>query len=43
MELIKGLTPDKSAESLGGSVNLKTRSTLNMKEKRRFTYNFSAE
>jgi len=42
MELIKGLTPDKSAESLGGSVNMKTRSTLNMKENRRFTYNFSA-
>ncbi len=42
LELIKGLTPDKSAESLGGSVNLKTRQTLNMKEKRRFTYNFSA-
>jgi TonB-dependent receptor len=41
MELIKGLTPDKSAESLGGSVNMKTRSTLNMKENRRFTYNFS--
>ncbi len=41
MELIKGLTPDKSAESMGGSVNLKTRSTLSMKEKRRFTYNFS--
>lgn len=41
LELIKGLTPDKSAESLGGSVNLKTRSTLNMREKRRFTYNFS--
>jgi len=41
MELIKGLTPDKSAESLGGSVNMKTRSSLTMKERRQFTYNLS--
>ena len=42
VEVIKGQTPDKSADSLGGMVNLKTRSTLSMSEKRRFTYNFSA-
>jgi TonB-dependent receptor len=40
MEMVKGLTPDASADSLGGNLNLKTRSTLNMKEKRRV--NFSA-
>ena len=42
MELIKGHLPDKPADSLGGTLNLKTRSTLGMAEKRRFTYNFSA-
>ncbi|MBI4624304.1 MAG: TonB-dependent receptor [Verrucomicrobia bacterium] len=42
MELVKGHTPDKGADSLGGTVNLKTRSALNMKEKRRFTYSFTA-
>ncbi|MBI4624080.1 MAG: TonB-dependent receptor [Verrucomicrobia bacterium] len=41
VEVIKGQTPDKSADSLGGMVNLKTRSTLSMNEKRRITYNFS--
>ncbi len=41
LELIKGHTPDKGADSLGGTVNFKTRSTFSMKEKRRFTYNFS--
>ena len=38
MEMIKGLTPDASADSLGGNLNLKTRSTLNMKEKRRLNF-----
>lgn len=38
VEVIKGLTPDTGADSLGGIVNLKTRSPLNMKEKRRITY-----
>ena len=38
VELVKGLTPDKSADSLGGAINLKSRSTLSMKEKRRFSY-----
>lgn len=42
MELIKGHLPDKPADSLGGTLNLKSRSTLGMAEKRRFTYNFSA-
>jgi TonB-dependent receptor len=41
LELTKGHTPDKEAGSLGGTVNLKSRSSLNMKEKRRITYNFS--
>ena len=41
MELIKGHLPDKPADSLGGTLNLKTRSTLGMAEKRRVTYNFS--
>ncbi len=39
VELIKGHTPDKGADSLGGTINFKTRSTLAMKEKRVFTYN----
>jgi len=42
LELTKGHTPDKEAGSLGGTVNLKSRSSLSMKEKRRITYNFSA-
>ena len=42
LELIKGHTPDKGAEGLGGAVNFKSRSPLSMKEKRRITYNFSA-
>jgi iron complex outermembrane recepter protein len=40
VELIKGHTPDKEASSLGGTTNFKTRSPLNMKEKRRIAYNF---
>ncbi len=42
LELVKGHRPDKNADSLGGTVNLKSRSTLSMKEKRRMTYSFSA-
>ncbi|HEY1107114.1 MAG TPA: TonB-dependent receptor, partial [Opitutaceae bacterium] len=42
LELTKGHTPDKEAGSLGGTVNLKSRSPLSMKEKRRITYNFAA-
>ena len=41
MELVKGHTPDKGADSLGGTLNMRTRSTLTMKEKRRITYNAS--
>jgi iron complex outermembrane receptor protein len=38
LELIKGHTPDKGADSLGGTLNMKTRSPLNLSEKRRITY-----
>ena len=41
LELIKGHTPDKGADSLGGTINLKSRSPLSMREKRRVTYNAS--
>jgi len=40
LELIKGHTPDKGADSLGATINLKTRSPLSMREKRRINYNF---
>lgn len=42
LEVIKGHTPDKGADSLGGTVNFRTRSPLSMKEKRRINYNISA-
>ena len=42
IELTKGQLPDKSAESLGGMINLKTRSALSMREKRRIDYNVAA-
>jgi len=38
LEVIKGHTPDQEADSLGGTINLKTRSPLSMAEKRRITY-----
>jgi TonB-dependent receptor len=41
LEVIKGHTPDKGADSLGGTINLKTRSPLAMKEKRRVNYSIS--
>ena len=41
LELIKGHTPDKGADSLGGTINFKSRSTFSMREDRRTTYNFS--
>ncbi|MBI5766500.1 MAG: TonB-dependent receptor [Verrucomicrobia bacterium] len=41
LELIKGHLPDRPADSLGGTINLKSRSPLAMKEKRRLTYNFA--
>ena len=42
LELIKGHTPDRPADSLGGTINLKSRSPLSMREKRRITYNLAA-
>jgi len=42
LELIKGHTPDKGANSLGGTVNLKTRSPFKMRERRRINYSLSA-
>jgi TonB-dependent receptor len=42
LEVIKGHTPDKGADSLGGTINLKTRSPLSMSERRRLTYSASA-
>ena len=42
MELIKGQTPDKGADSLGGTINLKSRSPLSLKEKRRVSYSAGA-
>ena len=41
VELIKGQTPDKGAASMGGTLNLKTRSALSMADKRRLTYSFA--
>ncbi|WP_414661905.1 TonB-dependent receptor [Horticoccus sp. 23ND18S-11] len=41
VEIIAGQTPDKRADSLGGQLNLKTRSPLAMSEKRRTTYTMS--
>ena len=39
IEVVAAQTPDKRADSLGGQVNLRTRSPLAMKEKRRINYN----
>ncbi len=41
VEIIAGQTPDKRADSLGGQLNLKTASPLNMRDKRRTTYTAS--
>ncbi|MBL9185904.1 MAG: TonB-dependent receptor [Opitutaceae bacterium] len=41
LELTKGHTPDKEAGSIGGTINLKSRSPLGMKEKRRLSYSSS--
>ncbi len=41
LEVISAQTPDKVANAMGGQINLKTRSPLAMKERRRFTYNLS--
>lgn len=42
IEVTKSPTPDMPADSLGGAVNLKTRSSLNLKEKRRVSYRAAA-
>ncbi|MCX6951755.1 MAG: TonB-dependent receptor [Verrucomicrobia bacterium] len=39
LELTKGQRPDMPVDSLGGSVNFKTRSPLSMREKRRVVFN----
>jgi iron complex outermembrane receptor protein len=39
LELTKGQRPDMPVDSLGGSVNFKTRSPLSMREKRRLVFN----
>jgi TonB-dependent receptor len=39
IEIVAAQTPDKRADSLGGQLNLRTRSPLAMKEKRRINYN----
>ncbi|PAW63199.1 MAG: hypothetical protein B9S34_14790, partial [Opitutia bacterium Tous-C1TDCM] len=42
LELVKGHTPDKGADSLGGTINLRSRSPLSLRERRRTTYSFIA-
>ncbi len=42
LELTKGQTPDRWVDSLGGSINFKTRSPLSMRDKRRITFNATA-
>jgi iron complex outermembrane recepter protein len=42
LELTKGHRPDTGAASLGGTINLKTRSPLTMREKRRTTYSLTS-
>src|SRR5688572_4376065 len=41
LELTKGHRPDQNADSLGGTLNLKTRSPFSMREKRRTNYSFT--
>lgn len=38
IEIISGQLPERSADAIGGSLNLKTRSTFSMREKRRISY-----
>lgn len=42
LELIKGQTPDQGADSMGGRINFKTRSPLNMREDHRTNYSLTA-
>ncbi len=43
LEVVKAPTPDLDADSIGGAVNMKTKSILGMKEKRRFNYRIGAK
>lgn len=43
IEVTKAATPDMDADSLGGNINMKTRSPLSMREKRRMIYRFGAK
>ncbi|MFM9091611.1 MAG: TonB-dependent receptor, partial [Verrucomicrobiota bacterium] len=43
IEVTKAATPDLDADSLGGNINMKTRSPLSMREKRRMIYRFGAK
>jgi TonB-dependent receptor len=38
VEVVSGVLPDSAADSIGGTLNLKTRSTFSMRERRRITY-----
>jgi len=42
IEVVKALTPEMSADGLGGAINLKTRSPLSLKGRRQFTYRAAA-
>lgn len=43
LEVTKALTPDLDADSLGGNVNMKTRSPLNLKDRRRLSFRVGAK
>ena len=43
IEVTKAATPDMDADSLGGNINMKTRSPLSLKEKRRMIYRVGAK
>jgi len=43
LEVTKALTPDLDADSLGGTVNMKTRSPLSLKDRRRISYRVGAK
>lgn len=42
IEIASGVMPDSAADSIGGTLNLKTRSTFSMGEKRRVNYSVGA-
>lgn len=42
VEVVSGVLPDSAADSIGGTLNLKTRSTFSMGEKRRVNYSVGA-